>query len=50
MVKNAKEGVMSKSHISSKPEGGSLTIKEYTKVAFYTRVGSAICGSGYYTN
>ena len=51
MVKNAKEGVISKiSYKFGKPEGGSLTIKEYTKVAFYTRVGNYICGSGYYTN
>ena len=51
MVKNAEEGVVSKvSYKFGKPEGGSLTIKEYTKVAFYTRVGNYICGSGYYTN
>ena len=51
MVKNAKEGVISKiSYMFGKPEGGALTIKEYTKVAFYTRVGNYICGSGYYTN
>ena len=51
MVKNAKEGVVSKiSYKFGKPKGGSLTIKEYTKVAFYTRVGNYICGSGYYTN
>jgi len=51
MVKNAKEGVVSEvSYKFGKPEGGSLTIKEYTKVAFYTRVGNYICGSGYYTN
>ena len=51
MVKNAEEGVVSKvSYKFGKPEGGSLTKKEYTKVAFYTRVGNYICGSGYYTN
>ena len=51
MAKNAKEGVISKiSYMFGKPEGGALTIKEYTKVAFYTRVGNYICGSGYYTN
>ena len=51
MAKNAKEGVISKiSYKFGKPEGGALTIKEYTKVAFYTRVGNYICGSGYYTN
>ena len=51
MVKNAKEGVISKiSYKFGKPEGDSLTIKEYSKVAFYTRVGNYICGSGYYTN
>ena len=51
MVRNAKEGVISKvSYKFGRPEGASLTIKEYTKVAFYTRVGNYICGSGYYTN
>ena len=51
MVKNAKEGVISKvSYKFGKPEGDTLTIKEYAKVAFYTRVGNYICGSGYYTN
>ena len=51
MVKNAKEGVISKiSYKFGKPDGAALTIKEYTKVAFYTRVGNYICGSGYYTN
>ena len=51
MVKNAKEGVVSKvSYKFGKPEGASLTTKEYTKIAFYTRVGNYICGSGYYTN
>jgi len=51
MVRNAKEGLISKvSYKFGRPEGASLTIKEYTKVAFYTRVGNYICGSGYYTN
>ena len=51
MVKNAKEGVISQiSYKFGKPKGYSLTIKEFTKVAFYTRVGNYICGSGYYTN
>ena len=51
MVRNAKEGVISKvSYKFGRPEGASLTMKEYTKVAFYTRVGNYICGSGYYTN
>ena len=51
MVKNAKEGVISEiSYKFGKPKGGSLTNKEYTKVAFYTRVGNYICGSGYYAN
>ena len=51
MVRNAKEGVISRvSYKFGRPEGASLTIKEYTKVAFYTRVGNYICGSGYYTN
>ena len=41
MVKNTREGVISKiSYKFGKPEDGSLTIKEYTKVAFYTRVGN----------
>ena len=51
MVRNAKEGVISKvSYKFGRPEGASLTMKEYTKVAFYTRVGNYSCGSGYYTN
>ena len=40
-----KEGVVSKvSYKFGKPEGGSLTTKEYTKVAFYTRVGIIFVG------
>ena len=49
MVKNAKEGVVSKiSYKFAKPEGGALSNKEYSKTTFYTLVGGYLCGSGFY--
>ena len=51
MVKNAKEGKISKvSYKFGRPSGTTLSIKEYFKTVFYTRVGNYICGSGFYSN
>ena len=51
MSKNAEEGKISKIvYQFGKPSGESLSIKEYPKTVFYTRVGNYICGSGYYSN